>query len=492
MHLSWALASLWMIMAVCEMGTAARAAEPTVPLPPLHVSENGRFLVTPDGQPVFLMTDTAWYLSMRLSREDVTEYLRARKAQHFNAVAFIAYGLVDADGYGSPPLDIVNGRPDPTRPIVTAGDNPDHTGEYDYWDQVDYCIRQAATEGLYAVVLPVWGNRISGDWSGGVTDEIVFHPDNAYPYGRFIGERFKHHANVLWMLGGDRSAVYGDLDYRPVYRAMARGLVDGLTGGPSPWSRGTPPLLSYHPRKTDLQSSAWFHNDDWLSLNSIQHWPEDQVPAVENDVALAPPKPTWVFEPRYEAYERDPYQASDWGDWQMRYQAYQTVFAGAFGHTYGHTHIYPFAHNWREHLHAPGAQQMQHLVRLMTMWNARQYLERVPDQTLIDGDAGAAERLRSNRITATRGESGDYAMFYSANGRTIPVRMAKLAGPAMEAYWFNPRNGKWRMNGIELDARRPFLRVTSGPDAPVQQFVPPDGERDGNDWVLVLATGATP
>ena len=44
----------------------------------------------------------------------------------------------------------------------------------------------------------------------------------------------------------------------------------------------------------------------------------------------------------------------------MRFQAYQTVFAGAFGHIYGHMHIFGFGHDgtdWTQFLDAPGARE---------------------------------------------------------------------------------------------------------------------------------------
>lgn len=134
------------------------------------------------------------------------------------------------------------------------------------------------------------------------------------------------------MLGGDRSAVYGANDYRPIFRALASGLRAGGSTAP----------MSYHPQKRAPQSSAWFHEDDWLTFNSIQHWPEDQIAAITHDWNLRPPKPTWVFEPRYEAYWQNNYKPEQWGEWQLRYQAYQSVFSGGFGFTYGHERVFGF------------------------------------------------------------------------------------------------------------------------------------------------------
>jgi hypothetical protein len=194
-------------------------------------------------------------------------------------------------------------------------------------------------------------------------------------------------------------------------------------------------------------------------------------------------------------------------DWQIRFQAYQTVFAGAFGTTYGSMNVFHFGtgvgeldedvtvereSGWKASLDEPGAADLRHLYALMTSVTDEQYLDRIPDQDLIDGDAGdlhGAEGYLSNRIQATRGAAGDYAFIYTATGRTIRVKMDRLAAPAMDAYWFNPREGTWHVEGDELSAPMSFRQgVAAGAGAAIAEFDPPGEEADGNDWVLVLKT----
>lgn len=249
------------------------------------------------------------------------------------------------------------------------------------------------------------------------------------------------------------------------------------------------------------QSSEWFHEDAWLSFNAIQEWPEHQVAWITTDWDRLPVKPTWVFEGRVEHFHRQGYRPEQWGAWQMRQQAYQSVFDGGFGHTYGNAQVVDFGHEgtrrpsdaapapgtWQEHLQDAGGLQMRHLVRLMASLSPAQYLDRIPDQRLIDGEEGRAARLASNRLTATRGGRRDYAMIYSANGRHIRLRMGRLAGPTMDAFWFNPRNGRWHAEGHEYERPMPFQQaVLSGASASAQEFAPPGKGGDGNDWVLVL------
>jgi hypothetical protein len=63
-------------------------------------------------------------------------------------------------------------------------------------------------------------------------------------------------------------------------------------------------------------------------------------------------------------------------------------------------------------------------------------------------------------------------MVYSPCGRPFTVRLDKISGRKVKAWWYNPRNGESRLIG-------------EFPNAGTRRFVPPDlGEQ--LDWVLVL------
>jgi hypothetical protein len=476
----------------------------------LRTSENGRFLVHGDGSAFFPVADTAWAIAWRLRRNEVEHYLGHRKEQKFNTIALVSFpsyegGKITANVYGDYPFEVESGVWNPRHPITTPGDNPENADEYDYWDHLQYIIDAADSKGMHVVLLPAWGSYVAGSYvSGAPTPDVIFNVGSAYAYGCWIGQRFAHKKNIIWMMGGDRSPVYEGRDYRDVFRAMAEGVADGVNGinqqdGTADYSTT---LMSYHPRKWHPNSSEWFHNDLWLDFNSIQDQPKDQVVATSLDYGLAPAKPTWLFEGGYEFRTRG---ESAYTDWQIRFQSYQTVFAGGFGITYGSMNVYHCGggaaaldepvesgqtNTFEASLDEAGAMDMQHLFNLMTSMTNEQFLERIPDQSLIDGDEGGldvGEGIRSNRLQATRGTKGDYAMIYSANGRNIRVKMDRLAPRFMNAYWFNPRNGKWWIGESEFAGQKAFTEnVASGAAAPAQEFDPPGSTEDNNDWVLVL------
>ena len=160
---------------------------------------------------------------------------------------------------------------------------------------------------------------------------------------------------------------------------------------------------------------------------------------------MAPVKPVMDGEPLYEDHPVC-FNAKELGTsnaYDTRLYAYLNVFAGAFGHTYGCHDIWQFyspyreAVNgphifWQEALELPGAQQMQHLKKLML---SRPFLERVPDQSLVvENNYGPAERIQ-----ATRGK--DYTFIYTAAGEAFSVIGRKISGNKFKAAWYNPRNG---------------------------------------------------
>jgi len=223
----------------------ASAAEP---LPRLKISDNGRYLMTADGQPFFYLGDTAWELFHRLNREEAGLYLQNRAAKGFTVIQAVA--LAELDGLDTPNA---NGhRPlidrDPTRPDVREGQ------DNDYWDHMDWVIETAASLGMYVGLLPTWGDKWNKKW--GVGPEI-FNPANAEAYGMWLGRRYADQP-IIWILGGDRP-VESD-GHREIIRAMARGLAQG-DGGDH--------LMTFHP--SGGQSSAeWFHEDSWLNFNMHQ------------------------------------------------------------------------------------------------------------------------------------------------------------------------------------------------------------------------------
>ena len=436
----------------------------TCAAPRLKVSDNRHFLVKEDGSPFFYLGDTAWELFHRLNREEADHYLDDRAKQGFTVIQAGAIaefeGHSEANAYGHLPLLEM----DPARPDVKETD--------DYWRHVDYIVSKAESLGLYVGFLPTWGRY----WHDKVKDgKPLFTETNAGIYGEWLGRRYKEKA-VIWILGGDRNV--DSEEHKAVLRALARGLRKGDDGQH---------LITFHP-SGGQGSSKWFHDEDWLDFNMRQngHVAEfGRYASTRTDYDRAPPKPVIDGEPIYEDHPVS-FNSKEFGHSiaaDVRRPLYWDLFGGACGHTYGNHAVWqmfdPAKRHpingpllpWREAINQPGAAQMQFGRQLI---ESRPFLTRIPDDEVIIPSTvkTSVPGAGRYRFVATRDANGSYAMVYAPVGRTFRVRLDKVTGARVKAWWFNPRNG-------EATAIGEFSNTAEG------EFTPPvPGEM--LDWVLVL------
>ena len=70
---------------LCFLGLFLFIAMPSVQ-GQLSISENGRYLVKPDGTPLLWLGDTGWGLFQKITRKDVDYYLKQRADQGFTVI----------------------------------------------------------------------------------------------------------------------------------------------------------------------------------------------------------------------------------------------------------------------------------------------------------------------------------------------------------------------------------------------------------------------
>ena len=450
---------------------------------PVGVGENPHFLITEDGRPFFWLGDTGWEMIHRLTREETEFYLDRRAEQGFNVIQTVLLsefnGLTVPNAYGDLPLI---GK-DPTMPDTTSGADPSDANAYDYWDHVDFALHAAADRGMVLGLVAAWGEYVVPRVGGKCFDTA----EQAYVYGRFLGNRYRKSPNLVWILGGDRHP-----DERTggiaLWRAMAEGIADGTNGenrtdGKADFSTT---CMTHHAFGS---SSLWFHGDPWIDFHMWGSYHSDFSIArayeqAGSDRALKNPKPTLNGEPAYENHPVNWLQNNGrFTAYDTRQIAYWSVFAGACGHTYGCHEVWQFFDKgrepvsfantpWKAVLDFPGAAQMGHLRRLI---ESRPMLERVPDQTLISGNAGVG----SNHAAAARGRG--YVFVYLPTGVPVTIRMGVIHGKKARAWWFDPRTGAATAIGVFENSGE-------------KTFDPPGLSKElawlqtgrGCDWVLVL------
>ena len=133
-------------------------------LPRIQVHADGHSLETDDGRPFFWMGDTAWELIHHTTREEASYYLHTRGRQGFTVIQTVV--LSEFDGINQP--SVLGLKPlidnDPRRP------NPA------YFDRIVEIVDEAAANGLYVALVPIWGDKLTAPWG---TGPRLFRSDRA-------------------------------------------------------------------------------------------------------------------------------------------------------------------------------------------------------------------------------------------------------------------------------------------------------------------------
>ena len=420
-----------------------------------RLTVKGQYLVHENGTPFFWLGNTAWLLPERLNRDEVEFFLTRESEEGYNVeqIQVLDSNYPTFNVFGRQAFDDSFDFEPYTRP-----------GEYGYWDHLDYIVEMAERMGIYIAMDCIWGGQVKR-----------LTPEKAAKYGRFLANRYKDRPNIIWMIGGD---IMGDKGMDS-WEALARAIkaVDKVH------------LMTFHPR--GRTTSAWWYNDrEWLDFNMFQsghrrygqrngdgdytirdnteedNWRYvamsfgDKQEQIAGREVRGPQKPVIDGEPSYEDIPQGlhDFDAPRWQDYDVRRYAYWAVFAGCFGHTYGHNSIMQFMRPgvlgsfgakkaWWDALEDPGYKQMKHLKRLMS---SVPFTEGRCDQTVIASPNGE----RYDRIIATRGQ--DYLMAYNYSGRPMTLDLAKISGKKKKVWLMNPADGSLQYLGEYPNGKADF------------------------------------
>jgi hypothetical protein len=421
----------------------------------LKVHENKRYLMTDDGKPFFYLGDTAWELFHRLHKNEIDYYMQLRAKQEFNVVQAVALsefdGLTTPNVHGRLPLKNDENGYNPTL--------PDTDGDYSYWDHVDYAVKSAEKHNIFIALLPTWGDKFNKKWGKGPE---IFNENNAFEYGKWIGDRYKNNWNIIWMLGGDRPLETET--HHIIIDSMARGIKTGDSGSH---------LMTFHPTGAATSADHVF-NRDYIDFHTVQsgHGLETydswKLLRRTGEKEL---KPFMDSEPRYEDHPccfKAEYGYL-WDADDVRQTAYWDLMEGVCGHTYGNHSVWsmnttphdyiPF--RWQEVMEHQGAALIKHMKNLRL---TRPYFEfRNAPELVCDDTAVMAHQ--------SGGRGDNYGFVYSPLGQPIRANLGIFDGSVIKASWYNPRSGEITQFAVV--------------PAKTALFVPPS-QGKGSDWVLVV------
>ncbi len=405
----------------------------------LKVSDNHRYLIHENGTPFFWLGNTAWLISERLTRDEVEYYLVNEHRAGYNVEQIQVINSI-------PTFNIYGQQANDASFDMWKFSKKD---QYGYWEHLDFIVDFAASQGIYIAMDCVWGSQIT-----------KMDIKKAEKYGQFLGERYKDKPNIIWMMGGDVLGDRGTASWDALAKAIRKADPNHV--------------MTFHPRGRTT-SSRWFADRDWMDFHMFQsghrrygqrngdgdytikdNTEEDNWRYVDLTWNGNPQKPVIDGEPSYEDIPQGlhDFTAPRWMDYDVRRYAYWAVFAGCFGHTYGHNSIMQFIKPgllasfgaekpWWDAMKDPGYNQMKYLKWLIL---AFPFEERIADQSVIAGQNGE----RYDRNIATRGN--DYLLVYNYSGKPMQLDLSKISGAKKNVWVMNPSDGTLKYLG-EFDSK---------------------------------------
>jgi len=399
---------------------------------PLKVSKNQRYLVDQNNVPYLLQGDAAWSLIVALTKEEVEQYLENRHEKGFNT---ILVNLIEHKFCKNPPKNAYG-----EEPFIKPGDLS--TPNEKYFTLVDWVIKKAAENGIQVLLAPIYLGYEGTD-EGWIKEVMASSPEKCLEYGSYLGKRYKHFDNIIWLMGGDRNP------------GPALKHVDMIALGIKEYDKRHLFTAHCHPENSAIDQ---YSSGGWLDFNTTYTYAIVHRKLLY-DNNRAPTMPFLLIESTYEGE----HNASEV---QVRRQAYWAVLCGGFGHVFGNRPIWLFDNGWQDALNASGSIAMMYWGKI---FNSRKWYDLVPDQKHEVITEGLGEFRGLDYLSAAQTIDGSCVIAYMPSRRTITVDMSKINGTKAKAWWFDPQTGKATSAG-EFE--------TNG----IEDFTPP---KEG-DWVLVL------
>lgn len=449
---------------------------------PLKPSADRRYLVDQRGVPFPIAGRTAWGL-VSIPAAEADLFLDDTLSHGFDAIELmIPSGHVQTN---HPPR---NGRGDVPflkrldgaawdgaleyRRLATEA--PDFTTWNEtYWTFVDRLLVACEARGLLVLLFPAY---VGIDQDQGWMEEITANGGaRMEAYGAFVAARYRHHRNIVWMLGGDKGT------FGPRQTAAESGLLAGLESGAGP----TPMHFSAE-WSGDMNGVEQAPFGASMTLNSAYSW-SNVIGASRRAYGQQAAMPAFLLEEPYDEEGPDGNNlARQYATQPVRRYAWWGWLSTIGGYVAGNGYVWPFKSGWKEHHDTRGTRDLARLNAFMQSipWHTLRPSGLGGTRTLITAGLGTFDRpgrdaWNDDYVAAAITADGGLLLAYVPPRHSGPftVDLSAMRGPA-NAQWFDPTTGAYT-----AVAEAPLANTGT------HAFTPPPGTHaDGaSDWLLVLA-----
>jgi hypothetical protein len=399
---------------------------------PLKVSDNKRYLIDQRGLPFLLQGDAAWSIIVALTKEETELYLKDRSEKGFNT---ILVNLIEHKFCKSPPKNAYG-----EEPFEKPGDFS--TPNEEYFAHVDWVIREATKYGIQILLAPIYLGYEGGD-EGWFKELLMLNLEKCLEYGSYLGKRYKHFDNIIWVMGGDRNPG----------PALER--IDIIALGIKEHDKKHLFTAHCHPENSAVDQ---YFNSGWLDLNTTYTYSIVHRQLLR-DYNRKPIMPYILIESTYEG-EHNATAV------QIRRQAYWSILCGGCGHVFGNRPIWFFGEGWQDALNFQGSFAMMNWGKL---FNSIKWYDLIPDQKHEIVIEGLGEFNGLDYLSAAQTSDGSTIIAYMPTSRTITVDLSRMSCNEANVWWYNPQTGN-----ISFAEKI----QTKG----LRKFTPP---KEG-DWVIII------
>lgn len=429
---------------------------------PLKVSADRHYLVDQNGVPFLIVGDTPQGLMGRLNEKQAEFYFADREAHGFNTLGWIDVACAGHDY----PTNTYATTPDGIRPFTGFVQGGSDYMHYDlskpneaYFARLDHMVQLATNHHLVVFLDPI---ETIG-WLPVLRNNGM---QAAYAYGQYLGKRYRHFRNVMWISGNDFNSWKVQTD-----DALAQAVAKGINSV-APEQLQTVELNVF--TSSSLDDPTWI---PLVSLNSTYTYSPTYMQMLHS-YNQKPTTPAYLVEAHYDLENVG--NPPDFGTPAvLRREEYWTMLTGGTGQFYGNKYTWSFADGWQGKIDTPEVEQLGIWKQFFA---SLPWQKLIPDQThsILTGGFGTwgdfkTRVSQTDYVTAASTADKGVAVVYMPAARAITLNMSQLRGPA-RARWFDPSNGTYK-----AVAGSPVANTGS------HTFTPPEKNHAGDgDWVLLL------